>query len=242
MKLGQRIFNHIAPPAFDLQPKELRLIQHMYPNIDWQQVRFYHQMPWYMHYSFAIGTALPRAYERASVQVYFRNRFECSVQQRLCLLVHEAFHVQQYYELNSLGKKNRGWGFFRRFMRYYIGGYLQMLWQKFIKERHSWAIALQLAYREHPMEKPAYDQEAAFRNYIPLYRGHSVRVLFKKAPQLVYQETTPLEAPSLPFHILGACITLLITILTPLLELPLLLLAYLLGGRPNPQQPAPDSF
>jgi hypothetical protein len=233
MKLGQRLYQFIYPPSFDLMPKDCRLLEQMYPKVDWSLVDCYSQMPWFMHYTFAIGTALPSTYDGKKVHIYIRNLESMSVDQRLTILVHEAYHVQQYYELNSMGKQKKGlaWGCNRRFLRYYIGWYFEGLYKAVFKDKKKWSEATNIAYRQHPMEVPAYRQEHIFRQCINLYRGHSVQMFFKQVPEMVCHQTPLTNAPSLFFHSLGTIFTLLITIAKPIIEIVNWPIALLLGGR-----------
>lgn len=233
MKLGQRLYEFIFPPSFELMPKDCRLLEQMYPKVDWALVNCYSKMPWFMHYTFAIGTALPSTYGNKKVHIYIRDIESMSANQRLAILVHEAYHVQQYYELKSMGKENKmiAWGYNRGFMRYYIGWYLQGLYKAFFRDKKKWSDALNIAYRQHPMEVPAYQQEHVFRQCINLYRGHSVLQFFKQVPQMVCQQTPLPKAPAPFFHLLGTFFTLLITIAKPLIEIVTCPIALLLGGR-----------
>jgi hypothetical protein len=238
MNRGQRLYQFIFPPSFELMPKDRRLLEQMYPKVDWSLVACYGQMPWFMHYTFAIGTALPSTYSKQKVHIYIRDIESMSVNQRLTILVHEAYHIQQYHELNSMGKKNRGldWGYNRRFMRYYIGWYLEGLYIAVFKNKKKWSEATNLAYRQHPLEIPAYQQEAVFRQCINLYRGHSVDTFFKQVPQMVCQQTALPKAPSLFFHSLGTFLTFLITIAKPIIEIISWPIAFLLGGRSDKKE------
>ena len=233
MNLGQRLYNFIFPPSFELMPKDCRLLEQMYPKIDWSLVKCYSQMPWFMHYTFAIGTALPSTYNRKKVHIYIRDIESMSVNQRLAILVHEAYHIQQYYELNSMGEQNKGlgWGYNRKFMRYYIGWYLEDLYKAFFKDKKKWSEATNVAYQQHPMEVPAYQQENIFRQCINLYRGHSVQIFFKQVPEMVCQKTPLPKAPSPFFHTLGMLFTILITVAKPIIEVVNWPIAVLLGGR-----------
>lgn len=227
MGLGQQLYQHIFPPSFELMPKDRRLLEQMYPNIDWSYVQCKDRMPWFMHYTFAIGTALPYSYSSSRLNIYLRQQAQMSTNQRLCILVHEAFHIQQYHDLNSMGKHTSGWGFNRRFIRYYLGWYLQGLYKAFIRDKKTWKAANQYAYRQHPMEIPAYKHEDLFRQQINLYRGHSVNIFFQQMPQLICQHTNLPNAPIPVFYVLATILSILITLAKPIIEviiLPIVLL------------------
>lgn len=235
MFLGQRLYHLIFPPSFQLMPKDCRLLEQMYPKIDWSLVECYSQMPWFMQSTFAIGTALPSTYDHKKVHIYIRDLESLSANQRLAILVHEAYHIQQYQELNSMGTTNKrwSWGYNRRFMRYYIGWYFEGLYNAFFKEKKRWSDATNMAYRQHPMEVPAYQQETIFRQCINLYRGHSVHMFFKQVPELICYQTPLPQAPSFIFHLLGSLFTILIMLAKPLIEMINWFIALLLGGRSN---------
>jgi hypothetical protein len=239
MSIGQKLYNSISPPAFKLLPKEQRLMQQMYPQIDWKKVEFHTRMPWFMQYTFAIGVALPSAYNREKVHIYLREKDQKSLNERLAIMVHEAFHAQQYHDLASMNKGSWGWGYNRRFMRYYLGWYFQMLYEGFFKNKLTWKDTKQQAYRQHPMELTAYRQEGIFRNHINAYRGHSVIGFFKQVPQLICTNSHVPPAPAFVFHITATLLCVLIALSKPLLDAILLPLALLLGGRsetPAPQE------
>jgi len=233
MKLGQQLYDLIFPPSFALMPKDRRLLEQMYPKVDWSLVNCHSQMPWFMHYTFAIGTALPSTYCSNKVHIYIRDLESLPANQRLSILVHEAYHVQQYYELNSMGKEKKfsAWGYNRKFMRYYIGWYFEGLYKALFKDKKKWSEVANVAYRQHPMEIPAYQQEAIFRQCINLYRGHSVQIFFKQVPKMVCQQTTVLKAPAPFFHTLGLLFSILITIAKPIVEIISYPIVLLLGGR-----------
>lgn len=232
MKLGQKLYNSIFPPSFELLPKEQRLLTQMYPQIDWKKVEFNTCLPWFMHFTFAIGSALPASYNGEQVHIHLRDKDRCSLHERLAIMVHEAFHVQQYHDLESMTKGSWGWGYNRRFMRYYLGWYFQVLYEGYFKEGLTWKEAKQQAYRQHPMERTAYWQEGIFRKHINTYRGHSVIGFFKEVPRLICTHSQVPAAPKRIFHFMGTLLCLLIALSKPLLDAILLPVAFLLGGRP----------
>jgi hypothetical protein len=231
MKIGQRLYDSIFPPSFKLSPKEQRLLEQMYPDINWDYVRCCDGMPWFMEFTFAIGTALPQTYNRRYLAIHFRNYEQMFSDQRVAILVHEAFHIQQYQELNSMAKNTSGWGFNRRFMRYYIGWYFEGLFQALFKQKKKWSTATQYAYRQHPMETKAYNQEAFFESQMSHYQGHSIGVFFQQIPELICIDAQLPKAPSFLFYLMGSALSFFISIVRPLVELILLPIAFLLGGR-----------
>lgn len=239
MKLGQQIYNSVFPPTFDLKPKEKQLMEKMYPDVNWDYVRCYDGLPWFMHYTFAIGTALPSTYNGRFVNIYFRDHDKMSIHQRTLILVHEAFHIQQYQELQSMSENTSGWGFNRRFMRYYLSWYFQGLFKALFKDKTNkekgfikrWQAATHFAYRRHPMEIPAYNHEAGFAECMGHYRGHSVNNLLKQVPQLVVRDAELPKPPALSFGLMGGGLSLTISLIKPFIEGILLIVAMALGGR-----------
>ncbi len=231
MKLGQRLYQSIFPPVFELPQKEQQLLKQMYPEIDWNYVKCCDGMPWFMRYTFAIGTALPDTFNSRHLTIYFKDYSQMPTQQRTAVLVHEALHIQQYQELNSMAKKTSGWGFNRRFIRYYLSWYLQGLYQAFFRDKKKWSEATYFAYRQHPMEIPAYNHEAFFKSHINDYRAHSISVFFQQIPELICRDAQLPKAPAFIFHSIGGLFSLLISVIKPLLELIFLSIALLLGGR-----------
>lgn len=233
MNFGQRLYNSIFPTSFELKPKEQQLLQIMYPQIDWKFVRCYDGIPWFMRYTSTIGTALPHSYNGRFVNIYLKDYHKMTIYQSTLILVHEAFHIQQYQELNSLGGNSSGWGFFRRFMQYYLGWYFQGFYKAIFKDKKKWSDATHYAYRQHPMEIPAYDHEANFEKEINLYKGHAVPVFFQQKSELIRTDAQLPQRPTFLFWIMGSSLALFICIIKPLIEIPLWGIALLLGGRTN---------
>ena len=241
MRLGQRLYNSIFPPTFELSPLERRLLEGMYPKIDWASVVFNRRLPWFMQYSFAIGVALPNAYNRHLVHVHLRQIDKLLVADRWCILVHEAFHIQQYHDLGSLQNRGWGWGYHRRFMHYYLGWYFQTLWEGYWHKKLSWREAKVQAYRQHPMERTAYWQEGLFRKHLHVFRQRSVEEFFELVPHLVCTHSRIPETPRWPFYGLALVLGLLIALSKPLLDLLLFPIAWLLGGRAPAVPPTTSS-
>ena len=171
----------------ELKPKQLGLLRQMYPGLPWDYICVYQGMPWYMRRSFAIATALPSSYSGGYIHVYLR---EYSTDEEAdfdltCTLVHEFFHVQQYYDLGSMGRGGRYFGFFRPFLWHYFSWYFALLLAYRSPQKGQGPKAADLAYRFHPMEDPAYQFEAAFAEAYSDYRFHDLAYFFNKYPQLI---------------------------------------------------------
>lgn len=231
MRLGQQLYDSIFPPKFELMPRERQLLAQMYPRINWSRVVVHHQMPWFMRYSFAIGVALPDAYNRCQVHIHIRQLDCLAPAERWAILVHEAFHVQQYYDLGSLEPHGWSWGYQRRFMRYYLGWYFHSLWKGLFQERLPWRKAQRQAYRQHPMEVPAYWQEGLFRKQSTLFQARAVNDFFKETPHLICTHSRIPQAPPLFFHGIAWFLCGLIALSKPFLDVLLYPLSIALGGR-----------
>jgi hypothetical protein len=125
-------------------PSTLKLLQDLYPNVNWNRVDFYEGLPWFtpLVAPYVTCQALPRFYSLSGFRIYIR-KFDESRAQCLADIVHEAFHVMQAMRFG----RGYGVGFFRGWMLYYIA----------VFARHG--------YRQNPFEIPAYDQEYRFLGY-----------------------------------------------------------------------------
>lgn len=182
----------------------------MYPNIRWDQVHFYRDLPWFMQDSFAIATALPATYHHRRIHVHCQN-YGPKDPHSLLSLVHEAYHIQQYEDLG------RGWGlgFFRGFTVYYLGAFLASFWKAL--RNGGFQKVFYRAYISHPMERTAYAQEANFKLWqSDLARLGPQRFLEYHSHLRVRQSpTVPL---AWPWKMLGAIAAVLIALAKPLVE------------------------
>jgi hypothetical protein len=233
MKAGQLLFNSILPPVAKLSRTESDILKEMYPEINWVNVICFEGLPWYMKLSNAIGTALPDSYNRKRVNIYFKKYKDTPVKQRLLLLVHESFHILQYHELGSMNRNNKGIGFNRKFIHYYFGWYFQGLYHSFFKEKMTWSSSKSKAYRQHPMEVPAYNQEAEFEKKISTFYSDESKKYSGRYPELICTDSQLPDSPSFIFHFSGGLLALFISIIKPVIELIIIVVALILGGRLN---------
>lgn len=229
MQFAQKLYRGIFPKSLTLDTKEQQLLEQMYPTIDWTYVRCYQGMPWYMLKNFAIATALPHSYNGKYVNIYFRA-YKPNTFMSTCTLVHEAFHVLQYTDLGSMTKKTWGFGFFRRFICYYIGWYLAKVVQNLFSKEVKLKELNYNSYRYHELEIPAYDYEQVFGEHFHLYQNYDSKHLFKQAPQLILQSSNCLQRPPIWAWLLGSLIALLLAIVKPIADGLVLLVAVLFGG------------
>jgi len=193
-------------------------------------------MPWFMSKSFAIGTALPHSYNRHQLNIYFRDFEGMNSVSATLLLVHEAYHIQQYHDLQSMSDQTSGWGFNRRFIRYYLGWYFQMLMDALLFKRMGLNKAQQHAYRQHPMEVPAYNHENAFGQLLKHFHAHESGTFLQQFPFLVIQKSLLPERPSIGFLFFGSMIALFVGFSKPIIEGIILLVAFVLGGRKHSEE------
>lgn len=231
----QAIYRGIFPRKIELPEDQQQLLKQLYPSVNWKEVSFYKDLPWFMLNSFAIATVLPARFHRSKLNVYLQSRPKDDFY-NLCTLLHEAFHVLQYQELHKR-YRGLGWGFCRPFMWHYIGGYVAQLFNYLFKKRIGWKKASYAAYRYHPLEVEAYDQEARFAKLEGAYslRGSSSDYFVYQNPQVCVKRTLyQKQVPNFFASFFALLFCLLITIIRPLIELLLLLTLYpiiLLIGR-----------
>lgn len=182
MKL-QRLFpQRIQPP-----PQLLAFLRRMYPNIPWQKVQIYEGLPWFLP-GWVSGIVLPASLHHQNFHIYLKKWDYQSVT-NLSTLVHEAYHVQQAFDLGQ----GRGVGWFRGFLFRYFGYYLQAYL------RHP-----QQAYRQHPMEIPAFGQGDTFFNDFLAFRStksiaNHPEILAEFMDQHPYMVVHKSQFPPLPF-------------------------------------------
>jgi hypothetical protein len=139
-----------VPDLIQLPECARKLLEHLYPRIDWDRVNFYHGIPKYILIK-SVGITLPNPIGFGGFRVYLKNVDFCSTD-AIATLVHEAFHVQQFMFMG------RGLGVFR---------------PGFIKYGICYASNLGKGdlYDRNPYEIEAEAYEAAFRK---CYASHKV--------------------------------------------------------------------
>ena len=118
-------------------PGLLELLAALYPTVRWAEVSFFAGIPWPYSLVAKGGITLPSGLGRVHVHVAKWDPCSCA---GLALLVHEAFHVLQYQQ--SPG----GVGLLHGFALKYV---VRAAWEG--------------GAERNKYEKPAYEQEAAFR-------------------------------------------------------------------------------
>ena len=219
-----RLRSLLFPPPFELPQRQAALLRELFPYLDWSAVRFFDGMPWFMRYSFAIATVLPLGW-RSGLGVYVRHRAQdWDDYQTLTTLVHEAFHLQQYQDLNSHRAKWWQWAFLRPFLYHYLAHYFDGLAHYLWREKKSWSEASHWAYRYHPLEIPAYDFEAQFgQRYQEYLAAWDIKDFVKHNPKMIQGNSGlgGLAPASKLSRVLALFLLILIALAKPLLELPL---------------------
>jgi len=111
-------FHHwVHPPVIEVPECVRRLLEGIYPTIDWSTVVFHDGLPWAVNVVAPVAITLPGTYDPHTIHIYVEHGAwdPCSCS-GLALVVHEGFHVLQYRDL--LG--GYGVGFLRSFIVAYL--------------------------------------------------------------------------------------------------------------------------
>ena len=221
LKTARQLYRWVFPVLVERDAQTETVLRHIYPTIEWQKVRFYKGLPWFIQGSFVGAIVLPATWGRRGIHVYFRN-YRPNSFANLMTAVHEGFHVLQYRDLGA------GVGFFRGFMLYYLSEYLQLFFKNI--KNNSRDTANQIAYEKHPMEVPAFAYEAAFTQYAIAQKGiiHTDAI----PPEFIRNTCDYKPQINLLYLLMGTSITFIFMLLKPFVELCFLLTAapiYFLG-------------
>jgi len=214
LKPARQLYHWVFPVLIERDEKTEAVLQGIYPTINWQNVHFYHGLPWFIRGGFVNAIVLPATWGRHGIHVYFRDYRPDSFY-NLMTVVHEGFHVLQYRDMGT------GIGFFRGFMIYYLSEYLQLFFKNI--KNNTRENASQIAYEKHPMEIPAYAYEAAFQQYARTRKG----IIYTDAipSELMCQTCGYKPQVNLPFLLIGGFITFAFMLLKPFVELCFLIIA-----------------
>lgn len=238
------IANHIRelhsglfPRRFEPSERDRKLLQLMYPSINWKNISFYDGLPWYMRHTFAFATALPNSYSAKRVNIYFK-KYEPDDKYMLSTLVHEAFHVLQYSDLQK--KWPLGFGFCRSFLWHYLGWFIALFFIGVFKTRKGVEKSAAAAYMEHPLEVPAYAQEWDFHQSYRNFGKHGaleILLFLQLTPQLIRQDSGYGQNRPPYWALLPAVfLSLIISLVKPFLDFLLLIVLspiLLLMGKDN---------
>lgn len=125
-------------------PSTIKLLQDLYPRVNWKRVDFYEGLPWFtpLVAPYVTAQAIPQFYSFGRYCIYLK-KFDESRAQCLADIVHEGFHIMQAMQF----MEGYGLGFLRGLMVYYN------------------ALFYKYGYRQNPFEIPAYNQEYRFLEY-----------------------------------------------------------------------------
>lgn len=210
-QIVRNLINWFRPTEIEKPECVLRLLQKIYPTVDWDKVKFYDGLPWYTS-TFAPSTVaitIPGTYGVNNIRIYFRDFAPCSCQ-GLTTIVHEGFHVLQY---NDIGTGGLGW--IRLFMIEYLG------------------CTISNGYDNNPMEIAAYEYDAQFRaccNTLekpicdcskdpPSFNQDALNQLIINCPTLIKENSGFKYNCGFFPAVLGVILVLLIAILLPVADL-----------------------
>jgi hypothetical protein len=124
----------------------LRLLEHLYPTVDWTRVGFFSGLPWYTSLANSFvsvpttAITLPDPLTSGAFRLYLGDNTDFCDPAQLKVLVHEAYHIHQFMSVGG----GYGPGFVRPgFIAYFI-------------------CLFHHGYEENPFETEAYAQETAF--------------------------------------------------------------------------------
>jgi len=122
VEASKAFFRWIFPEQIEIPDCVRHLLEALYPNIDWDTVKFYDGKPFFAKFNAILGITLPNFYGVHGIKVYFAaGQYDPCTCDGLETPVHEAYHVQQYRELLD----GYGLGFLRAFTIAYLAGSLR---------------------------------------------------------------------------------------------------------------------
>ena len=138
-KIINNYYTWLRPTEIKKPECVVKLLESIYPTVNWANVHFYNALPWFIPSSQATAITLPGTYDINQIHIYFDNYNDCDCN-GLSVIVHEGYHALQYTDAGAAGI-----GFIRLFMIQYFGCWLSN------------------GYNEHPMEIAAYEHENLFK-------------------------------------------------------------------------------
>lgn len=225
MPIRQQIQQIFRPKHFEFDASIRETITILYPNISWEFVDCIDGLPWFMQQSSVIGTVLPSNGGGTKLRLYCKNYHQLSTSEKLDLIVHEAYHIQQYLDTKSCRISIVNWGFNRRFIRLYIAWYLQLAVRAVFMQK-AWHEIPQLAYRMHPLEIPAYAQEESFRQWRIAYQNSNQA---GRWDSLICSESEVVTQTKVAYRMIATLFCMSIALISPVVECLGKGLSYILG-------------
>lgn len=221
LRIADTLYHWVFPQLIEPDAETEALLRNIYPTIDWEKVRFYKGLPWFMANGYVSAVVLPATWNRQHIHAYF-SVYQPDTLAGLSTIVHEGFHVLQYQDLG------KGIGFMRRFMVCYLADYFQLFFKNMFKKGSN--AANRIAYEQHPMEISAYAQDRHFSQYC---LRHRMKISSTELPsQLIHTHCGYHPQITFPFLLMGFLMTLLFMFVKPLIEIFFLIVAtpiYLIG-------------
>lgn len=221
LHIANTLYHWVFPQQIEPDAEVRALLQGIYPTIDWQKVRFYKGLPWFMRGSYINAIVLPATWRRRHIHIYFAI-YQPNTLAGLSTIIHEGFHVLQYQDLGT------GIGFLRRFMVCYLADYFQLFFKNINKK--GYRIANNIAYQQHPMEISAYAQD---RNFSQHCLRNKMQISPAQLPsKLIHTHCGYTPKIAFPFLFIGLIMTLIFALVKPFIEILFLVLSaplYLIG-------------
>jgi len=219
LHFAHRLYRGVFPERIVRTPEIEKLLQKLYPTVNWKNVRFYTGMPWFMGNGFAHAIVLPGTWHYRRIHAYFSS-YQPNTTRGISTIAHEAFHVLQYQDMG------RGLGLLRGFIVYYLADYFELLFKNGFKK--GWVIANDIAYRQHPMEIPAYQQDDDFCSFCVTQQAQLQPAAIPE--QFIKTHCGYQPKQSFPFLLLAILITLIFSIIKPLMEILFIIVAAPIWG------------
>lgn len=219
LRIPKGFFRWFSPAELIIPTHVLYLLRSIYPEVNWEKVKFHDGLPWFTSTfsSWTSAIVLPSTFGCSKVNVYFKN-FDPDSCAGLSIIVHEGFHVLQY---KDIGTKGIGW--LRLFIIQYIASCISLG---------------KNCYAKHPMEKQAYTHDALFRKACSASRSPKntslkfneelINAIIKSHPQLIKSTSGFKYDSGWGYLFLSFLLLVIIAILLPTIYLILLLLCFVL--------------
>ena len=141
-EISKNVWHAYFPEEINVPDCVRKLLEFLYPTINWDNVSFYDGIPYYMNGG-QIAMTMPDAYSFTKIDIYFGSgKWNPCTKDGLATIVHEGFHVLQMHDV--LG--GAGIGMVRPFLMQYLSCYAGDGFD----------------YNSHPMELAAYHMEGLF--------------------------------------------------------------------------------
>jgi hypothetical protein len=153
IKFIEDYYTRLRPKEIEKSECVIKLLEGIYPTVNWSNVHFYNGLPWFIPSSSGTSAiTLPGTYGINQIHIYFANYSECDCA-GLSTIVHEGYHALQYTDAGV-----NGIGFVHPFMIQYLACWVSNNFQ----------------YDNHPMEIVAYEYEQHFQECCRKLQGKKI--------------------------------------------------------------------